>query len=396
MKILLVHDFYQTPGGEDQVYRSEGDLLERSGQEVYRYLEHNRRVENIGRLRLAARTVWSRETFGLVRQLVQRVRPDVAHVHNTLPLISPSVYQAIHGEGVPVIQTLHNYRLMCLPGEFLRDGKVCEDCLGKPIAWPGVLHACYRQSRAASAVVASMLATHRTLGTYRQNIDLYIALTDFGREKFIEGGLAPDKIVVKPNFVYPDPGPGEGGGGFALFVGRLSAPKGIRTLLAAWERLEGQVPLTIAGDGPLADEVLLASRRLPGIRFVGWKSRRSVVDLMKRATVLVFPSEWYEGLGLVLIEALATGLPIITSNLGSMSSVVDDGRTGLLFSPGDPDDLARKVSWAWEHPEVLSNIRRAARVEYESRYTAEKNYELLMAIYDRAIGSRAGHVGVTA
>lgn len=392
MKILLVHDFYQNPGGEDRVYRSEGDLLERHGHDVVRYLEHNLRVPNIGRIRLAFRTVWSRESHSAVRELVRSEKPDVAHVHNTLPLISPAVYYAIRDGGVPVVQTIHNYRPLCLPGEFLRDGRICEDCLGKNVPWPGVLHACYRGSRSASATVASMVSLHRAMGTYTKAVDMYIALTEFGRDKFIEGGIPAEKIVIKPNFVDPDPGVGGGAGGYALFVGRLSEAKGVRTLLRAWERLDRPVPLLVAGDGPLADEALAAARRIPGMRLLGWQSRRKVIELMKNARLLVFPSEWYEGLGLVLIEALATGLPIVTTNLGTMSSIIDDSRTGFHFAPGDPDDLARKVLLAWDHPE-LERIRAAARAEYESRYTAERNYEILMEIYEACIAARGGPRG---
>ena len=263
--------------------------------------------------------------------------------------------------------------------------------MGKTIPWPGVVHACYRGSRAASAVVAAMLVVHRLLGTWTQKVDMYIALTEFARQKFIEGGLPADKVAVKPNFVHPDPGLGEGRGGFALFVGRLSQEKGFDTLLAAWERLQGRVPLKIVGDGPLASEVAAAVGRLEGVEWLGRKPREEVLDLMKRSSFLILPSKVYENFPMIIAEGFATGSPIVASNLGAMASLIEHGRTGLHFHPGDPGDLAAQVEWLLSHPEALARMRKEARAEYEAKYTAERNYQMLIEIYERAIeGARGG------
>lgn len=367
------------------MFAAEGDLLEAHGHRVFRYTRHNDRVAEMGRPALAGATVWNGAVYRDLRALIRRKRPHVAHFHNTFPLISPAAYHAARAEGVTVVQTLHNYRLLCPNALFFREGRACEDCLGKTLPWPGVVHACYRGSRPSSGAVAAMLATHRAVGTWTQAVDAYIALTEFARQKFVQGGLPAHRVVVKPNFVGSDPGVGEGGG-YALFVGRLSKEKGVGTLLASWQRLQGKVPLKIVGDGPLAPEVAKAAERLGGVEWLGRQAKDRVITLMKAAQSLVFPSVWYEGFPMVIAEAYAVGLPVIASDLGSMSSLIEHGRTGLRFRPGDPEDLAAQVEWASEHPAELERMRRGARAEFEAKYDAERNYQMLTGIYRTAVG----------
>jgi len=383
--VLLSHNHYQQPGGEDQVFAAEGDLLEKRGHQVLRYTAHNDRIARMSRLALAKTTVWNSEAYREVRALIRRERPQVAHFHNTFPLISPAAYHAARAEGVPVVQTLHNYRLLCPNALFFREGRVCEDCLGKTVPWPGVVHACYRESRTASGTVAAMLTAHRVRGTWKETPDVYVALTEFARQKFIQGGLPAEKIVVKPNFLSHDPGAGEGRGDYFLFVGRLSREKGVDTLLSAWERLGKGFRLKVVGDGPLAPEVARAAERISGVEWLGRQTGDQVLGLMKDARALLFPSVWYEGFPMVFVEAYAVGLPMIASDLGSMSSLVDPGRTGLHFHPSDSRDLASQVEWASRNPEKLGRMRAAARTEFETRYTASQNYRLLMDIYERAM-----------
>lgn len=381
MKVLIAHNRYQIAGGEDTVVAAERALLQERGHEVF-YLEKTN-LEITGAwatLKAAGATTYSPSSRRWLAQELARVRPDVAHVHNFFPLISTAVYDACRAAGVPVVQTLHNYRLICPNALCFRDGQPCEDCVGKFIPWPGVLHACYRQSRPASAAVATMLTVHRLLGTWANKVSVYIALTEFARQKFITGGLPAEKIVVKPNFA-PSPGqPKPGAGDYALYVGRLSEEKGIATLLAAWSETVPAVPLKIVGDGPVA------VAEIPGVEFLGRRSGEEVRELMAHARVLIFPSVCYETFGKAIIEAFAAGLPVVASNLGAMAELVQHERTGLLFRPGDPADLARKVEWAFAHPVELAAMRAAARAEYEAKYTPARNYEMLMAIYQRAIG----------
>ena len=385
MKIILLHNNYQQPGGEDAVFEAEKVLLDRMGHEIIPFVEDNARLNGMSALKAARNTIWSREAQGKLRQLIRETRPDVAHFHNTFLMISPAAYYACKEAGVPVVQTLHNYRLICPGALLMREGRVCEDCVGRAIPWSGVVHGCWRSSRVGTAVVAAMLTAHRLMKTWQEQVDVYVSLTEFARQKFIEGGLPAEKIVVKPNFVAPDPGEGAHEGDYALFVGRLSPEKGVRTLLRAWQWLRG-VPLKVVGNGPLMEEVQGLVRRegLEEVEVLGRRPREEVFQLMREARVLLFPSEGYEGFPMTIAEAFACGLPVVASRLGAMAEIVEDQRTGLLFRPGDPENLAEKVEWAWGHPKELAEIGREARREYEQKYTAEKNYEILMEIYERA------------
>jgi glycosyltransferase involved in cell wall biosynthesis len=396
MKILVVHEHYLEPGGEDQVFAAEADLLERYGHRVIRHTVHNSSTNGMSRLALAASTVWSADARREVRTLLRRERPDIMHVHNTFPLLSPAIYYAASAEGIPVVQTLHNFRLVCPSAILFREGRPCEECVGRRIPLPGVVHACYRSSRAASAVACAMLAVHRSLGTWTRKIDLFIALTDFARRKFVEGGLPADRLFVKPNFVHPDPGRGSGDAGYALFAGRLSPEKGIGTLLSAWERLGGRVELRILGDGPLAERTRARAGEIAGITFLGRCSRDQVLDAMRGAEFLVFPSLWPEGFPLVLAEAMATGLPVVCSDSGAPGSLIADGRTGLHFRTGDAGDLANKVRWMLDHQAEVRCMGGEARRVYERELTADRNYELLMEGYSIAASPGRSRQPVTA
>ncbi|OUL31390.1 glycosyltransferase [Nostoc sp. 106C] len=384
MRILSVHNLYQIRGGEDESRQAEENMLREMGHEVTVYEEHNDRIAKMNQLQVASRTIWSQEAYQIIQRKLKEQPQDIVHVQNFFPLISPSIYYAAKAEGVPVVQTLRNYRLLCPNGLFFRDGKVCEDCLGKFLPLPGVIHSCYRESRAASAAVATMLTVHRTLRTWTKMVDVYIALTEFARQKMIQGGLPAEKIIVKPNFVHPDPGLGEGRGGYALFVGRLSVEKGLDTLLAAWEKLAGKIPLKIIGDGPLSAEVIAATKRIPQVEWLGRRPMSEVYALMGEAMFLIFPSKWYETFGRVAVEAFAKGTPVIASNIGAIAELVDSGRTGLHFSPGDAEDLAAKVEWSLANQAHLSEMRQEARTEFVAKYTADKNYEQLIEIYAKA------------
>ena len=389
MNVLIVHNFYQQPGGEDQVFADETKLLRDRGHDVKQFTVHNSAVEGMGKLELARRTIWNRSAYDELRAAVRSHRAEVVHFHNTLPLISPAGYRAAHDAGAAVVQTLHNYRLVCPTATFYRDGGVCEDCMGKFVPWPGVLHKCYRENRAASAVIATMLTVHRALRTYRDEIDVFIALTEFSRRKLVQGGLPAEKIVVKPNFVDPDPGVGPGGGGYALFVGRLTEEKGIGTLLQAWETLRGSVPLKILGDGPLRPRVeQAAARRELGIDYRGRQPLEKVSAAMGESGLLIFPSTWYEGLPRTIVESFAKGTPVIASDLGSMSELVEDGGTGFLFPAGDAAALAdrvRRVVGAGADAGLRERMRGQARGAYERLYTAERNYGMLIEAYDAAL-----------
>ncbi|NJN86065.1 MAG: glycosyltransferase family 4 protein [Leptolyngbyaceae cyanobacterium SL_7_1] len=379
MNILLVHNYYQQAGGEDQVFAAEADLLEAKGHSVHRYTVHNDAIQQKNPLAVATTTVWNREIYQELRSQIRQHQIQLAHFHNTFPLISPAAYYAAKAENIPVIQTCHNYRLLCPNALFYRAGKVCEDCLGRA-PWAGVVHRCYRGSLSASAVTAATITLHRAIGTPQQ-VDRYIALTEFSRQKFIQGGIPAAKLVVKPNFVHPDPGYQDGSGGYAIFVGRLSQEKGIDLLLTAWKQLGDRIPLKIVGDGPLATEV--AAQQSPGVEWLGRRSLEEVYGLLGKAAFLVFPSKWYEGFPRIIVEALAVGTPIVGADIGSIHDLILPGQTGLRFTPGDAVSLVKQVQDLLEQPDRLQQMRRAARAEFEAHYTAERNYQQLMEIYDQ-------------
>ena len=386
MKILVLHNQYQNSGGEDSVFASETTLLSENGHEVIEYIEDNHKLANESMIVSAVNTIWSFPTQRSLAHLLDEVQPDVAHFHNTFPRISPAAYYTCQRNRVPVVQTLHNYRLLC-PGGLIREGHACELCFGKPLMEPGMKHACYRGSRPATAVRTSMLLFHRMLKTYRSQVDTYIALTDFARNKFIEWGFPAKRIVVKPNFVDSEAELGmeigKGQGNYALFVGRLTEEKGLLTLLDAWQNID--LPLKIVGTGPLQSVVESRCADMAQASYLGHKNNRDVMTLMEDATLLVFPSQWYEGCPRSIVEAFAKGLPVVASNMGGMSSIVEHGESGLHFTPSDTDDLADKVNWLCAHPEELQQMRLNARHAYENIYSVEKNYEMLMDIYESTI-----------
>jgi len=367
-------------------------MLENAGNKVLTYCRTNWDTDGyrgLARINLAKRTVWASDTRRDFSDLLRREKPDLVHVHNTFVMISPSIYSACVEAGVPVVQTLHNYRLLCPAGTFFRDGKLCEECL-KHSLLRSVEHSCYHDSYSASAVVASMLEFHRLRKTWKQEIACFVALTRFARNKFIEGGLPGEKIFVKPNFVSPDPGARAGIGDYALFAGRLSPEKGVGTILAAWKRLQQPVPLVIIGGGPEYDRLKAqaTSENLSNVEFKGQLPREQTLAAINNARFVIIPSEWYETFCMAIAESFACSTPVICSRMGVMQELVEDQRTGIHFTPADSEDLARKVEWAWTHPDELRTMGIAARAEYESKYTAEKNYPQLMEIYERAVKSQ--------
>lgn len=388
MRILKIHNYYLQPGGEDTVFQAEIDLLRSRGHEVIEYLEFNKNIESMNKAFVALQTVWSQASYNKIKKKIQEIKPDVVHFHNTFPLISPSAYYACHELNIPVVQTLDNQRLICPAASFYRDGKLCLDCLGKTLALPGVLHACYHNSHSHTAVVASMLAFHRWLGTWQTKIDVYLCSTNFYRDLFVQAGFPISKIIVMPHFVqqrnhYDIKKTQEN---YALFVGRLDPEKGIKTLLEAWRRLD--FPLKIRGGGRL-DEFSREYVRQHGINNIEFVRRMDEVelsDLISNAQFLIMPSEgFYETFGMVIIEAYSRGIPVIASNIGVTSELVSDKQTGLLFESGNPNDLVEKAQWMWNHPDEVSAMGKNGFNKYKEQFTEEKCYKTLIEVYERLI-----------
>ena len=391
MKLLIVHNSYQQPGGEDVAFAQECQLLESHGHTVLTYQRSNHEIEamtGFERLALTKNIVWGENSRRQIRGLLRAERPDLVHVHNTFMMVSPSVYQACQEMRVPVVQTLHNFRLLCPAFSLFRDGHVCEECPTNGL-WRSVWHGCYRNSRAMTANVALMLQVHRVSQTWNNSVDTYVALSEFARQKFVDGGLPSGKLCVKPNFVCPDPGERDRPGDYAIFVGRLSPEKGVTTLLAAWERLRLSIPLVIVGDGPLRPSLEDRCRKgnLSTVKFTGRLTMDETRNAIRQAAFLVAPSLWYEGFPMIICEAFACGTPVLCSRLGTLQEIVTDHGTGLHFMAGNAEDLADKAEWAWNNRGPMAAMGRSARHTFETRYTADKNYDLLMQIYDQTVSS---------
>ncbi len=376
MRVLQVHNFYQQAGGEDRVFAAECDLLTARGHRVTQYTAHNDSLADVSAAPTAVRTIWNRTAYREIRNLIRAESIGLVHAHNTFPIVSPAVYYAARAESVPVVQTLHNYRLLCPAATFFRAGAVCEKCLGKRVPYPAIAHRCYRRSAGASFTIAAMLAGHRAAGTWGTKVDAYIALTAFSKNKFVEGGLPASRIHIKPGFV-EDAGRGSGTGGYALFLGRLTDEKGVGTLCRAWSQLGESFPLKVAGEGPLKSSL----QGLAGVEYLGQCARPQVLELLKQATFLVVPSLWYEGFPMAIIEALACGTPVIASALGSLNELIEDGVNGFRFAAGDSAALVRCIE---NTTKCHARMRGAARACYEQNYTAARNYAILMQIYSAA------------
>lgn len=387
MKALLCHNHYRMRGGEEQVFLDEARLLQSRGHEVIEYCRSSEETAAMPLLTTARKTIWNRDSYRDLRALIQREQPDIMHCTNTFPLISPAAYAAARDEKLPIVQSLHNFRAVCANALLLRDGKPCESCLTSRVPVAGVRHRCYRNSYKASSVMATLIATQRHRRATADPVTHYIALSEFSKQKHIASGFPADRISVKPNFVNPDLGPGSGSGGYAMFVGRLSEEKGIKVLLDAWSQLKDPIPLKIAGDGPLAGMVAKAERQDRRIEWLGHRPVEEVCALVGDAVCLVMPSIWYEICPKTMLESFSRGTPVMASRLGAMEEFIEHGKTGWHFEAGDAAALARRVQTVFAEPEQAKTLRAAVREEFQSKYTADINFQQLMEIYSRTLGS---------
>lgn len=382
MRVLIVHNYYKIRGGEDSVVESEIALLKKNNHDVFTYFRNNSELLRYSSIQLALTTQWSIKSFKKISEIIRENKPDIIHVHNTLPLVSPSIYWAASKYRIPIVQTVHNYRLSCLNALFLRDGKLCEECIGK-FPYAGIVNSCYRASRKASAVLAFMLLLHRTIGTYNNKISHYIALSEFSKNKLVMSGVSNNKITIKPNYIDHVSEKNTKRSDELLYVGRLSNEKGISLLLDALSKLNG-FKVTVIGEGP---ELPLVQNN-KNIKYIGKLTNESVLKKMSSALALLIPSICYENFPRIIVEAYSCGLPVIASSIGSIKNIVDDGETGLLFDPISSTDMATKINWAVCNQEEMNKMGLKARKKYENEYTAEKNYKQLIDIYLRAISSQ--------
>jgi len=385
LNVLMLHDYYQQRGGEDGAAEQDVALLRKHGHAVHFHTIHNEEIARYGAFQKASlwfRPTWSMRSYREIGAIIKAFRPDVMHVQNFFPLLSPSIYYAARDCGVPVVQTLHNYRVLAPCALLMRENRVCERCMDESL-WNSIRYRCYHGSATQTASGASMIAAHRLLGTWDSRVDRYVALTEFSKSVFVRGGLCESRIAVRPNFLATDPGIGGETRSGAIFVGRLSPEKGIASLLQAWRSVP-DIPLTVVGNGPLSEWAAdyVRTHTMAHVKLMGVQPFAETMEAVGRALFLVSPSVCYETFGRAIIEAFATGTPVLVSKIGAGASLVWDGVTGRHFETGNPDDLAAKAREMVKDADRLREWGANARQEYLEKYSEEKAYESLMGIYE--------------
>jgi glycosyltransferase involved in cell wall biosynthesis len=378
MRVLILHSRYRSgpASGENRVVEDEARLLTEAGHHVEMFAPELGQPSGFDLVSAGIGMIWSRRSAEHVTTLIDRSKPTLVHCHNLFPALSPAVIRATR-HVAPVVMTLHNYRLQCLPATLFRDGRVCEDCLGRT-PWPGLLHRCYQNSFAASAALASSLVLHERIGTF-QRVNLYLAISEFVRRKHIQGGLSPSQIIVKPHFTWPAErrdGPGQ----YFLFLGRLSSEKGVDALLRAWQKIPAK--LLVAGDGPEAAR--LRAMAPSNVEFRGTVSPDEVLALLRHARALVVPSTWQEGAGRVVLEAYATGVPVLASRVGALPETVQDQVTGLLLPPTDIEAWEQAALRLLEDSES-KRMGDAAWDLWNERYGPETGLQNIQDAYRRVL-----------
>lgn len=399
LRVVLAHNHYgsEAPSGENVVFEAERRLLQERGHDVVSFERRSDAIRGQGPRGLATGALsapWNPFASRRLRRLLERERPDILHVHNPFPLLSPSIFHAARGLPVATVWTLHNYRPFCAAATLMREGVPCTECIDRGSPLPGVVHGCYRGSRLATLPIAAMIELLSRAGTLAREVDAFVVLTGFQREMVIRAGLPPDRVHVKANF-HPAPPPvvpWREREPRVLFAGRLGPEKGVRVLLDAWSLWPGAPLLEIAGDGPERMALEARARALgigDHVRFLGQVPPAEVERRMSGARLLAVPSLCFEGFPLVVRDAFAAAVPVAASRIGALERIVEDGTTGVLFAPGDAADLRRRLSEAWADPGRLEAMGLAARASFDVRYTADRSYETLLEVYEAARAERA-------
>ncbi|MGH3938384.1 MAG: glycosyltransferase [Pseudonocardiaceae bacterium] len=391
MNVLVVYNRYRSeqPSGEDRVVDQERALLAEAGHQVSTF---ERRSDDIaamsplGKAVVPFRVPWNPAVRSELATRLRAERPDVVHIHNTFPLLSPSVVAACTDAGVPAVATLHNYSMVCPPGTLYRDGHVCTDCTHQ-LPLPAIRHGCYRDSRLATVPMAVNLVANRR--RWWSEVARFFCISDAQRKILIQAGMPAERLAIKHNFV-TDPGVRrDGPGEYMLYLGRLTAEKGVPLLMSAWDMIAAcggiGVPLVLAGTGPLQDDVTRWAQDRDDVRYLGLRSRAECAQLMAGAAAVAAPSVWLETFGLVVVEAMAAGVPTVAAAHGGFVELIQDGVTGLLHRPGDPDSLAECLRRVVATPEVNQALGEAARRRYEQGFTPATGLDRLLAGYQAAI-----------
>lgn len=377
-----------------EVLAQEADLLQRYGHAVEQYTVGPPEQTGLSAVRAGMKAVWNVEAGRDVAQAIERFRPDVVHVHTPFPLLSPVVFRVASRLGVPAVTTQHSFRYSCIAATCFRNGSICEDCVGKRLKYPGIVHRCYHDSRSASTALTVSLTLHREIGTFHRHVSQFLSLTAFAKDLLVRDGIPAAKVTIKPNFV-PDPGDPTTPATdrpYVAFIGRLIDVKGVRTLLAAWRLANTQsLQLKVAGDGDLRSLVEASARDDASIEFLGWLDEDAVTALMAEAVCVVVPSEWYEaGQPLVTLRSLSVGTPVLVSDLENLSREVIDDDAGSTFRVGDPASLADELNRLTTTSDDLRSLRQRARASYLRRYSPEVNIRMLEKVYRAAMSDTTG------
>lgn len=387
-KILLVHNYYQIPGGEDTVVENEMRLLKENGHKVLLYSRTNSEIKTMSKfwkLLLPFIAVFNIKTYWQIKKIIKEKHIDIVHVHNTLTLISPSVYYAAVKCRIPVVQTIHNFRLLCPGATFYRNGNICEDCVNKGLRC-AIKHNCYRDSKLQTLVSVFCIKFHRLTGIYKK-IN-YICLTEFNKEKLLLfKQIKPEQVFIKPNFVFSDKECISADAKWPnqyIFVGRIDKLKGVDILLRAWKKMNNtDFKLMICGIGPMEDwcKKYIADNQLINVKMKGFVSNEEVRSLIANCKALILPTQWYEGFPMTVLEAVSAGTPVICSNLGNVGSLIKDGVNGYKFDYLSSDALIRAIYRLNKNV----NIRDSVIDVYKSKYTMDRNYNSLISVYDYCI-----------
>lgn len=362
-------------------------MLRARGHEIFEYVVDNREVKQSSLISVGVRSVWNKQQAKLIHDFINKTKPDVLKVDNHFPILSPSIFAAAKEVGVATVLSVRNYRLICPSANLFRDGVNCTECIGRKFAYPAIVHRCYRKSYLQSASVVLSNAFAHASRTWSESVDQYVAVSEFVRAELIRGGFEANKIAIKPNFI-GDTGVGDGSGGFALFVGRLTEEKGVQTLIDAWKTMSLNIKLKIIGVGPLEGALQAFAAGNPGVELLGWKSIAEVCSYLGKAAVLIFPSAWLEPFGRSIVEAYAKGTPVIAADTMPMRDMVEDGETGSLFRVGDGNDLAMRLITLLSDPARYARMRVNARRRYLERYSEEQNYTIMMDIFNKVLSNQ--------
>ncbi|TVQ66783.1 MAG: glycosyltransferase family 1 protein [Balneolaceae bacterium] len=390
MNILQVYNQYRTPGGEWTVLNQEFELLKESHEVDQLVVDNREQLSSFySRLRLIFNTHYNRDSKRWFYQKLMEKSYDIIHVHNFFPLLSPSIFDAARDAGVPTVMTLHNYRLIHPNGLMYYKGRIDERSV-EGSAYRCVADGVYRNSVLQTAVTAHMIEYHRRKGTWNSSPTAFIALSEFSKGKFVKGGLPEKKIFSKPNFIRDPLLEFEGlklsekKKKRILYVGRISHEKGVQEMIRCWLKYEIPVELWIVGDGPMREKLQKSTENLQTVKWVGTKSRKEIFELLSESLALLFPTLWYEGMPIVLLEALAMGCPVISSEIGNPMAMIEHGKNGILFEPGNIEQLYGIISGLLSDPSKLGVLGKNARATYIEKYTPSRNYEQLMEIYENA------------